>query len=61
LREEYRLKLTENRVIWEIFGTKGDMVTENWRKMHIVELHEREIGGVCSTYFGEEKCIQAVC
>ena len=60
LREEYRLKLTENRVLWEIFGTKGDAVTRNCRKMHIVELHELEMGGIYSTYFGEEKCIQAV-
>jgi hypothetical protein len=49
LREEYRLKLTEDRVRWEIFGTKGDAVTGNWKKMHNVELHELEMGGVCST------------
>jgi hypothetical protein len=60
LREEYRLKLIENRVLWETFGTKGDAVTRNWKKMHNVELHELEMGGVFSMYFGEKKCIQAV-
>jgi len=49
LREEYRLKLTEDRVLWEIFGTKGDAVRGNWKKMHNVELHELEMGGVFST------------
>jgi hypothetical protein len=60
LREEYRLKLTENRVLWEIFGTKGDAVIGNWNKMHNVELHKLEMEGVCCTYFGDEQYIQAV-
>jgi hypothetical protein len=60
LRKEYRLKMTENKVLWEIFGSKGDAVTGNWRKMQNVELNKLEMEVVCSTYFGEEKCIQAV-
>lgn len=59
LREEDRPRLTVNRLLWEIFGAKGDAVTGNWRNILNVELHELEIGGVCSTYCGEEKCIQA--
>ena len=37
---------TPHRGLWEVFGTKGDAVTENWRKMRNVELHELEMGGM---------------
>jgi hypothetical protein len=39
VREEYRLRLFENRVLMRIFGPKGDEVTEEWRKLHNAELH----------------------
>jgi hypothetical protein len=30
----------ENRVLREIFGPKGDEITEEWRKLHNEELHD---------------------
>ena len=34
MREERRLRVFENRVLWGIFGSKGDEVTGEWRKLH---------------------------
>jgi len=34
LREEYRLRVVENRVLGRIFGPKRDEVTGEWRKLH---------------------------
>jgi len=34
LREEYRLRDFENRVLRIIFGPKRDEVAEEWRKLH---------------------------
>jgi hypothetical protein len=63
LREEYRLRLFENRVLRRIFGPKRDEMTEGWRKLHN-ELHllvlffkEDEMGWACSTNGGEDECI----
>jgi hypothetical protein len=39
LREEYRLRVFENRVLRRIFGLKWDEVTGDWRKLHNEELH----------------------
>jgi hypothetical protein len=39
LREECRLRVSENRVLRRIFGPKRDKVTEEWRKLHSGELH----------------------
>jgi hypothetical protein len=39
LREEYRLRVFENRVLMRIFGPKRDEVTGEWRKLHNEELH----------------------
>jgi hypothetical protein len=39
LREEYRLRVFENRVLRRIFGPKRDGVTGGWRKLHNEELH----------------------
>jgi hypothetical protein len=39
LREEYRLRVFENRVLRRIFGPKRDVVTGDWRKLHKEELH----------------------
>jgi hypothetical protein len=39
LREEYRLRVFENRVLRRIFGPKRDKVTGGWRKLHNEELH----------------------
>jgi hypothetical protein len=40
LREEYRLKVFENRVLRRIFGPKRDEVTCEWRKLHNEELRD---------------------
>ncbi|KAJ4447357.1 hypothetical protein ANN_09363 [Periplaneta americana] len=39
LREEYRLRVFENKVLRKIFGAKRDEVTGEWRKLHNTELH----------------------
>jgi hypothetical protein len=39
LREENRLRVFENRVLWRIFGPKRDEVTGELRKLHNEELH----------------------
>jgi len=38
LREEYRLRAFENRVLRKIFGLMRGEVTGDWRKLHNVEL-----------------------
>jgi hypothetical protein len=38
-REEYRLKMFENRLLRKIFGPKKEEVTANQRKLHNEELH----------------------
>ena len=40
LREEYRLRVFENRVLRRIFGPKRDRVTGEWRKLHNEELND---------------------
>jgi hypothetical protein len=40
LREEFRLRLFENRVLRGIFGPTKDEVTCEWRKLHNEELQE---------------------
>jgi hypothetical protein len=40
MREESRLRLLENRVLERMFGSKGDMVTEEWIKVHNEELND---------------------
>jgi hypothetical protein len=72
LREEHRLRVFENKVLRRIFGLKRDEVTGEWRKLHNEELHdlyssqsmikiikveEDEMGGACSTKWGEEEHI----
>jgi hypothetical protein len=39
LREEQRLMVFQNRVLWRIFGLKTDEVIGGWRKLHNKELH----------------------
>jgi uncharacterized membrane protein len=34
LREEYRMRVFENRVLRRIFGPKRDEMTGDWRKLH---------------------------
>ena len=40
MREEYRLRVFENRVSRRIFGPKMDEVTGEWRKLHHDELND---------------------
>jgi hypothetical protein len=63
----------ENRVLRRIFRPKRDEVGGEWRKLHSVELNDlycssntfsgdeiykNGVGGACSTYGREERCIQ---
>jgi hypothetical protein len=73
LREEHRLRVYENRVLMRIFGLKRDEVEGDWGRLHNEEPHDlyilltkynsgskiknSEMGGACSTYGGEERCI----
>jgi hypothetical protein len=40
LREEVRLRVSENRVLRRIFGAKRDEVTREWRKLRNEELND---------------------
>jgi hypothetical protein len=40
LRHEHRLKVFENMVLRRIFGSKRDVVTGEWRRLHNEELHD---------------------
>jgi hypothetical protein len=40
LRDEYRLRVFENKVLRRIFGSKRDEVTGGWRKLHNEELRD---------------------
>jgi hypothetical protein len=39
LREEYRLRVSENRVLRRIVGPRGGKGTGGWRKLHNEEVH----------------------
>jgi hypothetical protein len=39
LREELKLKLFNNRVLWRIFGPKRGEMVGGWRNFHNEELH----------------------
>jgi len=55
-----------------IFGPKSDKVTREWRKLHYEELNDttsspihssdqfetNEMGGACSMYLGQQRCMQ---
>jgi hypothetical protein len=40
VREEYRLRRFENRVLIRIFGPKREQVTGEWSKLHNEELND---------------------
>jgi hypothetical protein len=40
LREKRRLKVFENRLLMSIFGSKGDEIVEEWRKLHNEKLND---------------------
>jgi hypothetical protein len=39
LEEEHRLRVSENRVLKEIFGPKREEVAGGWRRLHNEDLH----------------------
>jgi hypothetical protein len=39
VREEYKLMMFENRVLWRIFEPTRDGLTGGWRKLYNEELH----------------------
>jgi len=39
-REEHRHRVLENRVLRQMFGSKRDQVTGEWRKLHYEELND---------------------
>jgi hypothetical protein len=39
VRQEHRLRVFENRVLWGISGPKGDEVTGGWGQLCNAELH----------------------
>jgi hypothetical protein len=41
LREKYRVRVFENKVVRKIFGPKRDKVTGEWRRIHNKELYDR--------------------
>ena len=40
MREEHRLRVSENRVLRTIFGPERSVVTGKWRKLHNKELND---------------------
>jgi hypothetical protein len=46
LREEYRLRVFESRVLRRIFGTKRDEATGEWRRLR---LHDKELYALYSS------------
>ena len=59
LREEHRLRVFENRLLWKTFEPERKAVTGKWRRVHKEELNDlhsddqmREMIGACSTYLG---------
>jgi hypothetical protein len=40
LREEYGLRVFQNRVLRRLFGTKRDAVTGEWRRLHKEKLND---------------------
>ena len=40
LREVFRLRVLENRMLRKIFGPKRDEIKGNWREMHNEALHD---------------------
>jgi hypothetical protein len=73
LREEYRLRVFNNTVMRNIFGTNREEVTGDWRRLQNEELNylfcshniirvnqikKNKLSAACSMYGREEKCIQ---
>jgi hypothetical protein len=46
VREEHRLRMSENRVLRKIFELKREEVLGDWRKLHNEELHDLRLSRV---------------
>ena len=73
LKEEYTLRVFENRVLRKMFGPRRNKATGEWRRLHneelyalyssiniirIIKIKKNEVGEACVTYGGKERCIQ---
>jgi hypothetical protein len=73
LREERRLRVFEKRVLRRVFEPKRGKATVEWRRLRneelidlycspnivrVIKSQKNEMGGACSTYVGDERCIQ---
>ena len=68
------MRVFENRVLRRIFGPRRDELTGEWRKLHNEEFNDlysspnilrvikwnNGVGGACSTYVGEKRCIKGL-
>jgi hypothetical protein len=69
VREEFRLRVFENRVLRRKYGPKTRRGTKEWRNLQnelhtstnksVNNIEKKLIGGACSTY--EERSIQGFC
>jgi hypothetical protein len=72
LWEEHKLRVSENRVLREIFGAKGEQVTGGWNKVHeephnlysspniMMMIKSRKMGQalhIVRTYMGDKECV----
>jgi len=72
LRKGYRLRLLTESVLKKTFGRKRNEVISDCRKLQIERLHDfyhtlntiqtknSGMGVACSTYDGEERCVQGL-
>ena len=71
MRKEHSLRVSENRVLREIFGhnrtcerieeeyiTKTFMICTPHQILFRWSIKENEMGGACGTYGGQERCVQ---
>jgi hypothetical protein len=70
IREEYSLRVFENRVLRRIFGSKREQVAGGWRRLHREELHNfyaspvivkvikwRKMRGTNRVAWGDGECV----
>ena len=73
MKEEHGLQFFESRMLRNVFGSKMGRMTWEWRKLHnqkhydlfsspiairVIKTEKNEMDMACSTYGGEESCIQ---
>jgi hypothetical protein len=50
LREKRRLRVFENRVLRNIFGSRRDEVTGEWKKLHSEEMNDLYCLMICTAH-----------